>query len=183
MPLIDAFSGFVRELHGTRWFVLPLGLLVYVLWQVSRKPTRPLPPGPRKLPLIGNLLDLPKDLGCVHWAKHKALYGPVSSITVLGQDIVILNDVEAVMELLEKRSSIYSDRPSFTFAGDLVGWKYVLGLAKYGDLMRAQRKHFHQIIGTQKLVEKFWSLQDIEAKRFVKRIIEEPMKLEHHARL
>ena len=126
---------------------------------------------------------MPKGLGCTHWAKHKELYGPISSVSALGQDIIIVNDPEVALDLLEKRSGTYSDRPSLTFAGEMIGWKYVLGLAKYGDLMRIQRKHFHHIIGTLKLVENFWPLQDLEAKRFVKRIIAEPDKLEHHARL
>jgi len=126
---------------------------------------------------------MPKDLGCVHWAKHKKLYGPISSVSALGQDIIILNDREVAIELLEKRSGIYSDRPALTFAGDMIGWKYTLGLMRYGDSMRIQRKHFHHIIGSLKSVENFWPLQDLEAKRLVKRIIAEPDKLEHYARL
>ena len=35
----------------------------------------PLPPGPRRLPLIHNLLDLPTGFEPPHWAKHKDLYG------------------------------------------------------------------------------------------------------------
>lgn len=55
----------------------------------------------------------------MHWSKHKNLYGPVSSVTVLGQTIVIINDYESAVELLEKRSTIYSDRPSFVFCSEM----------------------------------------------------------------
>lgn len=78
-----------------------------------------LPPGPKPLPLVGNLLDLPKDHDWVHWAKHKDVYGPISSVTVFNQTIIILNDVQATIDLFEKRSNIYSDRPILTFAGEM----------------------------------------------------------------
>jgi hypothetical protein len=37
----------------------------------------PLPPGPKPKFLVGNLTDLPKpgELECVHWLRHKDLYG------------------------------------------------------------------------------------------------------------
>lgn len=37
----------------------------------------PLPPGPKGLPIVGNLNDLPKpgEFEAHHWLKHKELYG------------------------------------------------------------------------------------------------------------
>ena len=36
-------------------------------------------------------------------------------LNILGQSIVILNSVKAAVNLLDKRGTIYSDRPHFTY--------------------------------------------------------------------
>lgn len=78
-----------------------------------------LPPGPKPLPLVGNLFDLPKDHDWVHWAKHRDVYGPISSVTVFNQTIIILNDLQAALDLFERRSNVYSNRPILTFSGEM----------------------------------------------------------------
>lgn len=103
------------------WVVALIGLLVvYFLKRLvqSRGSNKlPLPPGPRGLPLIGNFKDLPPPgvLEAHHWAKHKDLYGPVSSITVLGNTFVIINDAQIALDLLRDRSINNSGRPSLPF--------------------------------------------------------------------
>jgi hypothetical protein len=50
----------------------------YIAWNVGSKSNSPLlPPGPKGLPFVGNMRDLPP-LGAKeweHWLKHKDLYG------------------------------------------------------------------------------------------------------------
>src|SRR4051794_34822190 len=87
----------------------------------SKNHDRPLPPGPRGIPILGNVNDLPKPgmLECYHWLKHKDLYGPISSITVLGQTFVIINDAQIALELLRDRSAIHSARPYMVFSSEM----------------------------------------------------------------
>lgn len=47
------------------------------------------------------------------------MIGPISSVTILGQTIVIVNDVQTAVELLEKRSAKHSSRPKQIFAGEM----------------------------------------------------------------
>jgi hypothetical protein len=41
----------------------------------------PLPPGPKGVPFLGNINDMPKPgvLECHHWLQHKELYGAYDS--------------------------------------------------------------------------------------------------------
>ena len=90
----------------------------------------PLPPGPKGYPLIGNLFDMPIDkpwLVYEEWCKTygKSLIidsffsqrdivfyiGDMVYFHVLGRDFLVLGSLERTTDLLEKRSSNYSDRP------------------------------------------------------------------------
>lgn len=57
-----------------------LAVLLTIRAFQGQKHTARLPPGPRGLPLICNLLDLPKGFEPPHWASHKARYGKLHSL-------------------------------------------------------------------------------------------------------
>ena len=89
-----------------------------------RRGKLPYPPGPRPLPLVGSLFDIPKEFSWLTYAqlskKHGMVYfgskatlteGDVLSFRVFGKVIVVLNSLEANKDLLERRADIYSDRP------------------------------------------------------------------------
>ncbi|OTA95517.1 hypothetical protein M434DRAFT_393743 [Hypoxylon sp. CO27-5] len=153
------------------------------LSNVTQAPS-PLPPGPRGLPLLGNLNDLPKPgvLEAHHWLKHKELYGPLSSITVMGQTIVIINDARLAFELLEKRSAKYSSRPRQIFAGEMVGWGNALALSPYNDRFRAYRKNMSRVMGTKTNTSQFNKLQEAEVGHFLLHLLENPEDFVNHIR-
>ncbi|KAJ5297506.1 hypothetical protein N7508_007755 [Penicillium antarcticum] len=160
-----------------------VGFCVIAILRGRQKPTLPLPPGPRRKFITGNLSDLPSpgQQDWFHWAKHKELYGPISSLTVLGRHIIILNDAKLATQLLEKRSSIHSSRPDQTFP-ELSGWDKVLGAAKNPDYVRKTRKYLSREIGSNKNVSRFEDIQTTEVGRFLLRVFDEPEKLQQHIR-
>lgn len=85
------------------------------------QPPKGLPPSPRPLPILGNIKDMPPKGGrdWEHWAKFKELYGPIGSLTTLGTTLIIISDYNLAVELLDKQSSISSDRAQPTFLADM----------------------------------------------------------------
>ncbi|KAI2824969.1 hypothetical protein CBS115989_390 [Aspergillus niger] len=158
---------------------------VYIFFAVlTRKSKRPpLPPGPRRKPIVGNLWDLPdpSQQDWQHWLKHKDRYGPISSLSIMGQTIIVLNDARLAVELLESRSSIHSSRPQQHFA-EMAGWNNVLGAVKQSQRFRATRKNLHREIGSNVSVARFNEIQTAEVGRFLLRVLDAPDKLMKHIR-
>lgn len=100
-----------------------LAVLVLLLIRKTfdRQRKSALPPGPKPWPILGNITDMPPKGQCEwkHWLKHTELYGPVSSVTALGKTIIILHYKQSALELMEKRATTYSGRPTSTFAMDM----------------------------------------------------------------
>ncbi|KAJ3914413.1 cytochrome P450 [Lentinula edodes] len=65
-------------------------------------------------------------------------------LKVVGGNCIVLSSYEAAMDLLDKRSSIYSSRPRVTMLQDLIGWEGDLVYLPYGNAWKAHRKLLHQ---------------------------------------
>ncbi|KAH8118950.1 cytochrome P450 [Phellopilus nigrolimitatus] len=159
-------------------------LAIYVVKRLVyiATPSLPLPPGPKGLPLVGNIHDMPDPAGkaWMHWKKHKGIHGPISSVTVLGQTIIVLNDYSIASELLKKDN--YADRPSFPFGGEMVGWENSLPMLHYGERLRQYRRNFHKFLGTRAAMARLTPLLEVETRRFLYRIICDPPSLNEQIR-
>ncbi|KAF8803765.1 cytochrome P450 [Phlegmacium glaucopus] len=142
----------------------------------------PLPPGPKGLPLVGNLLDMPVEREWLTFARWGEVWGDICSVTVLGQPIIIINSAKVANDMLDKKSVIYSDRPVLQMAGELVGWKHTLVLLPYGPRFRRYRRLFHSLIGSQAVVKRFFPGEELEARRFLRRVLTKPDDLAVHVR-
>jgi hypothetical protein len=164
--------------------VAVVGLIVYRT--VSSSPLKQklkLPPGPRPLPLLGNINDLPPP-GVVeheHWFKHKDLYGPISSVTVMGKTLIIIHDAKIAHDLLELSSVKTSGRPTSVFANQMCGYGNVIPSQGYTSTFRYMRKLLHRELGTRTLSDRFQHLQEAEVNYQLVRTLNQPEKaLEHY---
>jgi cytochrome P450 len=146
------------------------------------KPRKNLPPGPKPLPILGNIRDLPDGTTpeYQHWIKFKDLYGPISHVSVFGQSLIILHDRDAANTILEKTSTKTSGRPQFIFGNEMCGYNRILSFQPYGKTFKQQRKLIHQQLGTKATASRFREVQDVESRRFLLRILESPEKLSTH---
>ncbi|KAJ4354314.1 uncharacterized protein N0V89_006048 [Didymosphaeria variabile] len=152
-------------------------LVAYAIRRLVKRDSnaRPLPPGPKGLPIVGNVNDLPKPgvLEAHHWLEHKDRYG---------QTMVILNDPKLAFELLRDRSNIYSGRPHQNFSCDLVGWKNATAMSPYNDYWKIHRKSITKVASSNISVTAFDRVQEEEAAHFLMNLLAEPDKLFDHIR-
>lgn len=102
--------------------LLTLGVLLSLyLYSHSRRRERArLPPGPPRLPIIGNLHQAPGDGGWVTFQKWIEQYGPLVSVDFGGNNIIIVGDYDTARDLLDKKANIYSSRPRMVSAQPLL---------------------------------------------------------------
>ncbi|CCO32962.1 O-methylsterigmatocystin oxidoreductase Short=OMST oxidoreductase [Rhizoctonia solani AG-1 IB] len=93
-------------------------------------------------------------------------------LNLIGQPLVILNSAQAASDLLEKRSSIYSDRIGAPMVTDpaLLDWSGFAGMLPYSDTWRRQRRRVTNRLNPDD-VRQFDSVQQEEARLLLGRLL------------
>ncbi|KAJ6570090.1 cytochrome P450 [Mycena vulgaris] len=152
---------------------------VSILYFKFRFHAPPLPPGPRKLPLVGNLFSMPLHSEWeTYWKWSKKYDSDVIHLSAMGTSIVVLSSLEAAEDLLDKRSAIYSDRPRGHML-ELMGGTFMFALQRYGDTWRAQRRHFHHELNAVS-ARRFRSLEIQQAHDLLRRMLDNPDAYDEH---
>ncbi|KAJ5464568.1 uncharacterized protein N7458_000254 [Penicillium daleae] len=128
-------------MHSTTLIAI-FGLLVGVYVIARRKSTSslPLPPGPKPLPIIGNVHQAPKSHGWRTYREWSKKYGPIVHVNMLGQPVIILSTSEVAHDLLAKRGAIFSDRPRLFLATELALKGLNILMMNYTDQFRQHQR-------------------------------------------
>ncbi|KAI0329985.1 cytochrome P450, partial [Cubamyces sp. BRFM 1775] len=143
-------------------------VLYFVTSTARRRREVSLPPGPPRLPIIGNALDFPsKNMGRVLKGMSDK-YGDIVYLEVLGQPMVLLGTHEAANDLMEKRSYKYSDRPPSAMSY-IAGWDWAMPLLHYGSWWRRSRRVFHDCFNAGAITQ-YRPVQTEAVHRFLLRL-------------
>ncbi|KAI4676517.1 uncharacterized protein J4E88_007435 [Alternaria novae-zelandiae] len=151
----------------------------YSLRNVGRRPAN-YPPGPPTLPIIGNLHLMPKEKPHLQFKKWAEEYGPVYSLILGTKVMVVLSSDQAVKDLLDKRSGIYSSRPDM-YLGQIVSGGCRMLLMPYGDTWRMIRKIVHLNLNV-KAARTYVPYQELENKAMLVGFLESPDLFIDHIR-
>jgi cytochrome P450 len=161
-------------------FALAIALTVR-LYRYSRLSARgaKFPPGPRTLPFLGNLHQIPLRHPEQKFAEYARRFGALTGLKIGCQDMVILNTWQAVRDLVENKGAIYSSRPYIPAGEIIVPDGINPGLSPYGELWRGQRRKIAEFLGSER-VERMKPVQDAESTQMVYDMMQSPEAFEKH---
>ena len=165
------------------WLICAIIALVsYIIYKKSTSSSKRLPPGPKPLPLLGNIRDFPPPgkPEHQHWLEHKDVHGPISSVTVMGMTLVIIHDKSIASQLLERNSGKTSGRPTMVMANQLCGYEAIVLCQSYTPTFRRYRKLLHRELGTISSAAQFQSIQEEAVNRQLVRALKHPEQWNFH---
>ncbi|KAF7294023.1 Cytochrome P450 [Mycena kentingensis (nom. inval.)] len=154
-------------------------------WRVSPSGL-PYPPGPRPLPLVGNAFAIPQSYAWLKYQEWGRQYGaharvvPSSNLTAFGNEIVVINSAKVADDLLEKRSALYSSRPSNPIIA-LMGWGLDFALMEHGPEWRKHRRLMHQFFKKDSAIL-FRPIHTVKVHDMLRQILQSPQDFMNHVR-
>ncbi|KAF5345775.1 hypothetical protein D9758_011887 [Tetrapyrgos nigripes] len=153
---------------------IALGVIVY------RKRGERYPPGPRGLPLLGNLFQVPIRKNWVDFHRWQKEYGPFFYLNLAGQPVLVLNTRKVAVDLLERRAANYSSRPRFIVSGEYLNGRCSMILVDDGDLYLATDASFKRICTEPQDLNPISTLQSDEAALLAYDLIRSPEQWSSH---
>ncbi|KAI0029079.1 cytochrome P450 [Vararia minispora EC-137] len=160
--------------------IATVACLALIYQYLSRKSYLPFPPGPPRLPIIGNAFDIPEDYAWKQYAKWSEKYGDVISLQVFGQTIVIINSHSALRDIVLKRSATFTGRPYHKFSEmtGLLGSNIVM---TNGNEWRERRRIIENSLKPVAM-QMYRHSQTCKILKLLKRVLSRPDEIFDHTR-
>ncbi|KAF5343053.1 hypothetical protein D9758_011137 [Tetrapyrgos nigripes] len=176
-----SLSSLYNATSENAYTLLGIALAAVLLSWATKKPQGPFPPGPKGIPFFGNAFQLPHSFTWFKFTEWGQQYGPIVGLNMAGQPMVILNTGKVCADLMDRRSVIYSDRPRFIMASEILTGGMLVGFANYGPVWRRLRKAAH--LGLHlRAAESYYPIEEREAAILVKDLLRDPASWDSHIR-
>ncbi|KAJ7626738.1 cytochrome P450 [Mycena rosella] len=146
----------------------------------------PFPPGPRKLPLVGNLFDVPATFAWEKYMEWSRTYSSdILHLNAAGTSLIILSSTKAATDLLDKKSAIYSNRPRMPMVTELMGWDFNFDIhcSAFSSHLhrRMHRRLFHSVFHNE-AAQLFRPTELTATHELLRRILHDPDAVMDHLR-
>ncbi|KAL5735724.1 hypothetical protein ACOSQ2_030512 [Xanthoceras sorbifolium] len=165
-------------------FVVLFLFLVFNIRKRSKYNGRPinLPPGPWKLPIIGNLHQLAGSLPHHRLRDLAGEYGPLMHLQIGELSTVVVSSADVSKEVMKTHDVNFASRPYNYAANTIIYNSTNIALAPYGEYWRQLRKICTLEILNMKRVQSYRSIREEEASNVINWIASRagsPIKLTH----
>ncbi|KAF3385399.1 hypothetical protein F1880_002269 [Penicillium rolfsii] len=153
-------------------YLISIALVVFTLINRQRNKQR-LPPSPlRSYPIIGNLGQV---LEGNDWLKRSRewhrKYGPLVTLKLGSRNVILIGNQETANELMGKRGRIYSSRPRFVLALEIMsGGDHTLFLP-YGNKWKVHNRMQMSILNPR-AIRQYRAIQELESQETLLQLLD-----------
>ncbi|KAH9852017.1 CyP450 monooxygenase [Lenzites betulinus] len=177
-----ALTIFPEGAVSSHWLPFLLGFVVIFLitksYRARHRSTLPLPPGPRPLPVIGNVLDFPKKHLGPEFHTLSQKFGDIVCLKVLGLSVILIDNYETACELLEKRSMNYSHRPHLVMV-DMTALDWIFVFQNYTPRWRKYRRALKQSFVSD-VIPRYFPTQLQTTRNLLRELLDTPANFSAH---
>lgn len=148
-----------------------LSLIALLTYYLRPRNSRPLPPGPAPLPIIGNIHQAPKEYSWKQFHEWTKQYGPIFKLQFGKDTIIVLGNYEAAHALLNQRSSNFSSRPFMPMAGVNLTKGMHLLLRPYDESYKLHKRMEAPVLNIT-ASRLYAPIQDMESCQLLKNLFE-----------
>lgn len=152
------------------FFLGAISLFFLFVKHRKNEPINP-PPGPKGLPIIGNLHQFdPSKPAHLYFAKLAKIYGPILSLRLGQRTMVVIQSAKVAKQVLQAPHNNFCNRLITAGAQRLSYNGLDVVFAPYGDYYREVKKLFVVHVLSTKRVQSFTPIRQEEVSRIVRKI-------------
>ncbi|KAF8084348.1 hypothetical protein N665_0721s0005 [Sinapis alba] len=147
-----------------------VAVIAFFLLRSSTKKSLRLPPGPKGLPIIGNLHQMEKFNPQHFLFRLSKLYGPIFTMKIGGRRLAVISSAELAKELLKTQDLNFTARPLLKGQQTMSYQGRELGFGQYTAYYREMRKMCMVNLFSPNRVASFRPVREEECQRMMDKI-------------